>query len=70
MHRPEYNTTVTLDSVLTYTKYAQYWEKFGLNGTEETKEKYKLFEQFYKQPVSVDLRVTGLTEKMIPTRTR
>lgn len=66
VHRPEYNTTVTLDSVLTYTKYAQYWEKFGLNGTEETKEKYKLFEQFYKQPVSVDLRVTGLTEKDDP----
>lgn len=66
VHRPEYNTTVTLDSVLTYTKYAQYWEKFGLNGTEETKEKYKLFEQFYKQPVSVDLRVTGLTGKDDP----
>ena len=66
VHKPEYNTTVTLDSVLTYTKYAQYWEKFGLNGTEETKEKYKLFEQFYKQPVSVDLRVTGLTEKDDP----
>ena len=66
VHRPEYNTTVTLDSVLTYTKYAQYWEKFGINGTEETKEKYKLFEQFYKQPVSVDLRVTGLTEKDDP----
>lgn len=66
VHQPEYNTTVTLDSVLTYTKYAQYWEKFGLNGTEETKEKYKLFEQFYKQPVSVDLRVTGLTEKDDP----
>ena len=66
VHRPEYNTTVTLHSVLTYTKYAQYWEKFGLNGTEETKEKYKLFEQFYKQPVSVDLRVTGLTGKDDP----
>lgn len=66
VHRPEYNTTVTLDSVLTYTKYAQYWEKFGLNGTEETKEKYKLFEQFYKQPVSVDLTVTGLTGKDDP----
>lgn len=66
VHRPEYNTTVTLDSVLTYTKYAQYWEKFGLNGTEETKEKYKLFEQFYKQPVSVDLTVTGLTGKADP----
>lgn len=66
VHRPEYNTTVTLDSVLTYTKYAQYWEKFGLNGTEETKEKYKLFEQFYKRPVSVDLTVTGLTGKADP----
>lgn len=66
VHQPEYNTTVTLDSVLTYTKYAQYWEKFGLNGTEETKEEYKLFEQFYKQPVSVDLRVTGLTGKDDP----
>ena len=66
VHQSEYNTTVTLDSVLTYTKYAQYWEKFGINGTEETKEKYKLFEQFYKQPVSVDLRVTGLTEKDDP----
>ena len=66
VHRPEYNTTVTLDSVLTYTKYAQYWEKFGINGTEETKERYKDFAQFYKQPVSVDLRVTGLTEKDDP----
>lgn len=66
VHRPDYNTTVTLDSVLTYTKYAQYWEKFGLNGTEETKEKYKLFEQFYKQPVRVDLTVTGLTGKDDP----
>lgn len=61
VHRPEYNTTVTLDSVLTYTKYAQYWEKFGINGTEESKERYKNFAQFYKQPVSVDLTVTGLT---------
>ena len=66
VHQPEYNTTVTLDSVLTYTKYAQYWEKFGINGTEETKERYKDFAQFYKQPVSVDLRVTGLTEKDDP----
>lgn len=66
VHQPEYNTTVKLDSVLTYTKYAQYWEKFGLNGTEEIKEKYKLFEQFYKQPVSVELRVTGLTGKADP----
>ena len=66
VHQPEYNTTVRLDSVLTYTKYAQYWEKFGINGTEESKERYKDFAQFYKQPVSVDLRVTGLTEKDDP----
>lgn len=59
VHRPEYNTTVTLDSVLTYTKYAQYWEKFGINGTEETKERYKDFAQFYKQPIHIDLTVIG-----------
>lgn len=59
VHRPEYNTTVTLDSVLTYTKYAQYWEKFGINGTEESKERYKDFAQFYKQPIHIDLTVIG-----------
>lgn len=59
VHQPEYNTTVTLDSVLTYTKYAQYWEKFGLNGTEESKERYKDFAQFYKQPIHIDLTVIG-----------
>lgn len=59
VHQPEYNTTVTLDSVLTYTKYAQYWEKFGINGTEESKERYKNFAQFYKQPIQIDLTVIG-----------
>ena len=59
VHQPEYNTTVTLDSVLTYTKYAQYWEKFGINGTEESKERYKNFAQFYKQPIHIDLTVIG-----------
>lgn len=59
VHQSEYNTTVTLDSVLTYTKYAQYWEKFGINGTEETKERYKDFAQFYKQPIHIDLTVIG-----------
>lgn len=59
VHQPEYNTTVTLDSVLTYTKYAQYWEKFGINGTEESKERYKNFAQFYKQPIQIDLTVPG-----------
>lgn len=59
VHQPEYNTTVTLDSVLTYTKYAQYWEKFGINGAEESKERYKDFAQFYKQPIHIDLTVIG-----------
>ena len=66
VHQPEYNTTVTLDSVLTYTKYAQYWEKFGLNGTEETKERYKDFAQFYKQPIHIDLTVPGTTGQNDP----
>lgn len=66
VHQPEYNTTVTLDSVLTYTKYAQYWEKFGINGTEETKERYKDFAQFYKQPIHIDLTVPGTTGQNDP----
>ena len=66
VHQPEYNTTVTLDSVLTYTKYAQYWEKFGINGTEETKERYKDFAQFYKQPIHIDLTVIGKKNAVDP----
>lgn len=66
VHQPEYNTTVTLDSVLTYTKYAQYWEKFGINGTEESKERYKIFAQFYKQPIQIDLTVPGTTGQNDP----
>lgn len=59
VHRAEYNAKVTVNSVLSYTKYAQYWEKFGINGTEETKERYKDFAQFYKQPIHIDLTVIG-----------
>lgn len=66
VHQPEYNTTVTLDSVLTYTKYAQYWEKFGINGTEESKERYKDFAQFYKQPIQINLTVPGTTGQNDP----
>ena len=66
VHQSEYNTTVTLDSVLTYTKYAQYWEKFGINGTEESKERYKNFAQFYKQPIQIDLTVPGTTGQNDP----
>lgn len=59
VHPAEYNAKVTVNSVLSYTKYAQYWEKFGINGTEETKERYKDFAQFYKQPIHIDLTVIG-----------
>lgn len=51
--RPEYDTLVTIDSVFTYTKYAKYWEKFGENSD------YARFEAFFKQPVSVTVKVLG-----------
>ncbi len=51
--RPEYDTEVTIDSVLTYSKYAKYWEKFGSDPA------YARFEQFYKQPVSATVTVKG-----------
>ena len=59
VHPAEYNAKVTVNSVLSYSKYAQYWEKFGINGTEESKERYKDFAQFYKQPIQIDLTVIG-----------
>lgn len=59
VHPAEYNAKVTVNSVLSYSKYAQYWEKFGINGTEESKERYKDFAQFYKQPIHIDLTVIG-----------
>lgn len=66
VHRAEYNAKVTVNSVLSYSKYAQYWEKFGINGTEETKERYKDFAQFYKQPIHIDLTVPGTTGQNDP----
>lgn len=51
--RPEYDTKVTLDSVLTHSAYGKYWEKFGSNPA------YAQFEQFYKRPVSVTVTVKG-----------
>ena len=51
--RPEYDTKVTLDSVLTHSAYGKYWEKFG------SKPAYAQFEQFYKRPVSVTVTVKG-----------
>ena len=65
---PQYNTDVTIDSVLSYTEYAKYWEKFGIGAgaTEDTKAKYAQFEQFYKQPVSTTVTVLGTTGKDDP----
>lgn len=51
--RPSYDTEVTVDSVLSYTKYAKYWEKFSEDSD------YARFEQFYKQPVSATVTVKG-----------
>ncbi len=56
--QPEYNTKVRIDSVMTYSIYGKYWEKF--KGTDKEK-KYTQFQQFYKQPVSTEVTVTGTT---------
>ena len=51
--RPKYNTHITVDSVLTYTQYAKYYEKFQGNAD------YEQFAQFYKQPISTTVTVIG-----------
>lgn len=58
---PAYDTEVTIDSVMSYTKYAQYWEKFGIgdDATEESAAKYAAFKNFYKVPVSTTVKVAG-----------
>lgn len=63
VHQPEYNTTVKVDSVLTYVKFAQYWEKFGIGdgASAATQARYARFEQFYKQPISATFTVKGTT---------
>ena len=53
--KPEYNTEVTLDSVLTHSALGKYWAKFSANP------KYKDFEQFYKRPISVTITLAGKT---------
>ncbi len=58
--KPEYNTDVTIDSVLTHSDYGKYWEKFG------TDSRYAQFEQFYKRPVSVTVTVKGLNDMYDP----
>ena len=51
--QPKYNTRITVDSVLTYTQYAKYYEKFQGNAD------YEQFAQFYKQPISTTVTVIG-----------
>ncbi len=53
--KPEYNTYVKIDSVLTYVEYGKYYEKFGSDPA------YAQFKQFYKQPVSTVVTVIGTT---------
>lgn len=53
--KPEYNTHVKIDSVLTYVEYGKYYEKFGSDPA------YAQFKQFYKQPVSTVVTVIGTT---------
>ena len=51
--QPKYNTHITVDSLLTYTQYAKYYEKFQGNAD------YEQFAQFYKQPISTTVTVIG-----------
>lgn len=51
--QPRYNTKITIDSVLSYTEYAKYWEKFRSDPA------YAQFARFYKQPISVSVKVIG-----------
>ena len=58
--QPTYNTEVTIDSVLSYTEYAKYYEKFGSDP------EYAQFAQFYKQPISATVTVIGTTGTSAP----
>ena len=60
--KPEYNTKVTIDSVLTHSEYGKYWKKFG----ESDAEKYAAFEQFYKRPVATTVTVKGEKDMFDP----
>lgn len=53
--KPQYNTHVKIDSVLTYVEYGKYYEKFSSDPA------YAQFKQFYKQPVSTAVTVIGTT---------
>lgn len=53
--KPQYNTHVKIDSVLTYVEYGKYYEKFSSDPA------YAQFKQFYKQPVSTVVTAIGTT---------
>ena len=61
--RPEEkDEQVKLDSVMSYVKYANYWEHFveeNESVTDADRERYAFFEQFYKVPVEVTVTVTA-----------
>lgn len=56
VHRQEYDTKVTVNSVLTHAVYGKYWEKFSQTNTASS---YAQFEALYKQPVQAELTVKG-----------
>lgn len=58
--QPKFNTKVTIDSVMGYEKYARYYIKHVL-GNRDDAEQYASFAQFYKQPISIEVTVTGTT---------
>ena len=51
--KPQYNTSVKIDSVLSYSEYSKYYEKFKDNAD------YAQFAKFYKQPISIVVKVIG-----------
>lgn len=51
--QPQYNTSVKIDSVLSYSEYSKYYEKFKDNAN------YAQFAKFYKQPISIVVKVIG-----------
>ncbi|MDO4478308.1 MAG: cell wall-binding repeat-containing protein [Lachnospiraceae bacterium] len=70
VNRPLYDTTVKVDSVMTYSRFGKYWEKFGASeeATDATKAAYAAFEQFYKKPVALDLVVKGTEGEEDPVK--
>lgn len=60
--KPEYNTPVKIDSVLTHAVYGKYYEKYK----DDPVNKWT-FSQFYKQPVETVVTVIGTKGTVDPT---